>query len=165
MDFSTRLAQLKVASAEKSLERKAQAAPQGAPVLGGGKEGPAVRPAQDMYANPPTLQETFIGDLNADISDPKLRNAKVGRGTACMASPSVSRPKYPLPPAAAPHPRTPPPVHSGRTRPGGSGRGRHHIWPHLRPCVWGRLCHKQKVGGSWRHTFPLFVTSVYFITF
>lgn len=74
-DFSQRLEQLKVEGREKAatLPRSAGAAE------GAAAGGAAVFDAQvaladeDIYANPPSLVNTMVDQLNSDISDPALR--------------------------------------------------------------------------------------------
>lgn len=43
-------------------------------------------PPEDIYANPPTITQTFLSGMNSEISDPKLRNAQFGPGQLGLAA-------------------------------------------------------------------------------
>lgn len=75
-DFSKRLAALK---AEGEARRKEAGLPAAqAPIAPSSTPATTAAFDADIYANPPSIQDTLMSQLNSDVSDPKLRSAQFG---------------------------------------------------------------------------------------
>lgn len=77
-EFSARLHALKAQGAEKKQSMGTAAA--AAPAAAGAPAPQAAFDAkpEDIYANPPSIAQTLVSQLNSDVSDPKLRDAQFG---------------------------------------------------------------------------------------
>ncbi len=98
-EFAARLQALKAQGEEKRRTLPAAAAPAAdasgpsATPRPAGSPGPNLaafdQPAESIYDNPPSLQDTVLSSLNSDISDPKLKNAQIGPSQVGIAVSAV----------------------------------------------------------------------------
>eukprot|EP00877_Chromochloris_zofingiensis_P008322 jgi/Chrzof1/3743/Cz13g07090.t1 len=94
-DFMRRLELIKLEAKEKAAAALPQSSPpaNGTPPATSARQNPLPnspqQPAEDIYANPPSLTDTLLTQLNPDISDPALRDAKIGPGQVGLAAGAV----------------------------------------------------------------------------
>lgn len=91
-DFTQRLQQLKIEGREKkgSLASSGSTAKQDASKL---LQAPVAafdaKPEDDIYANPPSITDTLMGQLNSDVSDPSLKSAQFGPNQVAVAAGAI----------------------------------------------------------------------------
>uniref|UniRef100_A0A7S0X244 Uncharacterized protein n=1 Tax=Chlamydomonas leiostraca TaxID=1034604 RepID=A0A7S0X244_9CHLO len=85
-EFSQRLLALKVQGEEKRRERGVSpgaTSPSAAPVAAFDAE------PTNIYANPPTITETLVSQLNSEVSDPKMKTAQFGPNQVGVAAGAI----------------------------------------------------------------------------
>lgn len=86
-DFSLRLQQLKAEGREKK-KTVGPAGPANS-VLQAPVAAFDANPEEDIYANPPKLTDTLMGQLNSDVSDPSLKSAQFGPNQLAVAGGAI----------------------------------------------------------------------------
>ncbi len=90
-DFTKRLQQLKL----EGQERRRGLGPGGTGASSNGKDilqAPVAAfdaKPEDIYANPPTVTDTLMNQLNSDVSDPSLRSAQFGPNQLAVAGGAI----------------------------------------------------------------------------
>jgi len=96
-DFTKRLQQLKK---EGEMKKVASSSGTGgsSQTQGAGKAGPGQQQVpvaafdakpEDIYANPPSVADTLLGQLNSDVSDPALKSAQFGPNQIAVAGGAI----------------------------------------------------------------------------